>query len=134
MFIAAGSAVLAIGGIFTGEVLLGLVSLASAGFLGSMAYLSLNAWSRLDDDGLRSHWMRATQAVRWDQMTAIEIDRRGPHGALRTVEAVRADGAAARWAPWYPFLWYAHHSVSSSLDELTATAEARGIPVTVLSN
>jgi len=134
LFVAAGSGVLAIGGIFTGQVVLGLVALLSAGWLGSMAYVSMTAWSRLDDDGLRSHWMRATHFVAWSDMTEIEVDRRAPHGALRTVEAVRSDGAAARWAPWYPFLWYAHHSVSTSLGPLTEEAEARGVPVTVLSS
>jgi hypothetical protein len=134
LFIAVGSAILAVGGIATGQVLLGVVALLSAGWLGSMSYVSLTAWSRLDEEGLRSHWMRATQLVRWDEMTEIEIDRRAPHGALRTVEAVRTDGAAARWAPWYPFLWYAHHSVSTSLPDLTAAAEAHGVTVRVLEN
>lgn len=133
LFVAVGSAVLAVGGVVTGQVLLGLVALVSAGWLGSMAVVSLTAWSRLDDAGLRSHWLRATEAVRWDEMDRIEIDRRGPHGALRGVEAVRGDGAVARWAPWYPFLWYAHASVVASLDALTAQAEARGVEVTPLA-
>lgn len=133
LFVAIGSAFLAVGGILTGQVLLGLVALVSAGWLASLGYLSLTAWTRADDDGITSHWIRTTQAVRWDEMAEVEIDRRGPHGSLRAVEAVRRDGAAARWAPWYPFLWYAHHSVSVSLDALTARAEARGVPVTVLS-
>jgi len=131
--IAAVSAVLAVGGIATGQVLLGLVALLSAGWLASIAYVSLTAWSRVDADGMRSHWMRTTQAVRWDEMADIEVDRRGPHGALRTIEAVRADGAVARWAPWYPFLWYAHHSVSISIEPLTEAAAAHGVEVTVLS-
>lgn len=134
LFVAGGSAFMAVGGIVTGQVLLGFVALLSAGWLASMAYVSLTAWSRLDDDGLRSHWMRATQFVRWDQMAEIEVDRRGPHGALRTIEAIRVDGAAARWAPWYPFLWYTHHSVSTSLPELERIAGTHDISVKVLSS
>lgn len=133
LFVAIGSAALAVGGILTGQVLLGLVALVSAGWLASLGYLSLTAWTRADDSGITSHWVRTTQAVRWDEMAELEIDRRGPHGALRTVEAVRRDGAAARWAPWYPFLWFAHHSVSVSLEALTERAEAQGVTVTVLS-
>lgn len=126
------SAVLAVAGIAVGDVLLGAVALLSAGWVLSLAYVSLTGWARADDDGVRVHWVRATTAVRWDEMAAVEVDRSGAHGALRGVEVVRTDGAVARWAPWYPFLWYAHRSVAASLEGLTAAAEERGVPVRVV--
>ncbi len=133
LFVAVGSGVLAVAGIVTGQVLLGVAALVSAGWLGWLGWLSRAAWSRADAEGITSHWVRTTQSVRWDQMATLEVDRRSQNGVLRGIEAVRVDGAAARWAPWYPFLFYAHSSVAGSLAELERHAAARGVEVTVLT-
>lgn len=133
LFVAIGSGLLALLGIATGEVLVGAVALVSAGWLGWLGWLSRAAWSRADDEGITSHWVRTTQSVRWDQMASLEVDRRSHNGVLRSIEAVRVDGAAARWAPWYPFLFYAHSSVSGSLAELERRATAHGVEVMVLT-
>lgn len=133
LFVAVGSAFLAVGGLATGQVLLGLVALVSAAWLASMTYVSLTAWARADGDGASAHWVRTTQSLSWDEVDEVRIDRRGPNGTLRGVFLVRADGTGARWAPWFPFLSHTYHSVSVSLDGLTACAEAQGVPVRVLS-
>ncbi len=130
-FIALGSAVLAVMGIATGQVLLGFVALISAGWLLSLAYVSLTAWARADETGVAVRWIRSIRSVGWDEMEAIEVDRGGPGGSLRATEVVRRDGAAARWAPWYPFLPYAHASVARSIEELSAEARRRGVAVEV---
>ena len=132
-FVAAGSAAMAVAGIATGAVLLGVVALVSVAWLASLTYVSLTGWARADADGVAVRWVRSTVAVRWAETAAIEVDRGGPHGALRGVDVVRHDGAAARWAPWYPFLWYAHRSVAASIDELTALAGEHGVPVSVVT-
>lgn len=128
-FIAVGSAVLAVLGIATGQILLGFVALVSAGWLMSLAYVSLTAWARVDDTGVAVRWMRSIRAITWSEMAAIEVDRGGPGGSLRATEVVRVDGAAARWAPWYPFLPYAHASVARSIEALSAEARRRGVAV-----
>lgn len=131
--VAAGSAVMAGAGIATGAVLLGVVALVSVAWLASLTYVSLTGWARADGDGVAVRWVRSTVAVRWAEAASVEVDRGGPHGALRGVEVVRHDGAAARWAPWYPFLWYAHRSVAASVDELTTLAGEHGVPVSVVT-
>jgi hypothetical protein len=130
-FIAVGSAVLAVLGIATGQVLLGLVALVSAGWLLSLAYVSLTGWARVDERGIAVRWVRSIRAIAWSEMAAVEVDRSGPGGSLRATEVVRTDGAAARWAPWYPFLPYAHASVARSIEELSAEARRRGVEVKV---
>lgn len=131
--VAAGSAAMAVAGIATGAVLLGVVALVNVAGLASLAHASLTGWARADGDGVAVRWLRSTVAVGWAEAVSIEVDRGGAHGALRGVDVVRHDGAAARWAPWYPFLWYAHRSVAASIDELTTLAGEHGVPVSVVT-
>lgn len=131
LLVAVASAVLAVGGLATGAVLLGLVALASSAWLASMAGLSLRAWARADDEGVVVHWIRTTQVLRWEDIAELRIDRRGPSGMLRAALLVRADGSASRWAPWFPFLSHTHRSVSVSIDPLIERAEAHEVAVSV---
>lgn len=116
--IALVSAVLAVLGIATGDVLLGLVALVSAVWLGSVAYLSATAWSRADDSGIAVSWMRATETVPWSDVVAVEVVRAGAGGMRQGALVLRRGDRPVRWAPWFPFLFFTHRTVVASVDQL----------------
>lgn len=121
--VAVGSAALAVLGVATGEVLLGLVALVSAGWLGSVAYISGTAWSRADAEGLSVGWMRGVEEVPWSEVAAVEVVRAGAGGMRQGALVLRRGGRPVRWAPWFPFLWFTHRSVTGSVDQLDALLE-----------
>jgi hypothetical protein len=129
--IAAGSFVVAVVGVATGEVLLGLVGVLSALWLGSVAYISATAWSRADASGLAVAWMRGHEAVEWADVVAIEVVRAGAGGMRQGALVVRRSGRPVRWAPWFPFLWFTHRSVATSVDRLDAVLEQLDVGVRV---
>lgn len=114
------SAVVAIAGIATGDVLLGLVALVSAGWLGSVAYISWTAWSRADASGLAVGWMRGVEEVPWSDVVAVEVVRAGVGGMRQGALVLRRSARPVRWAPWFPFLWFTHRSATASVDRLDA--------------
>jgi len=121
--VAVASAAIAVLGVATGEVLLGLVGLLSAGWLGSVAYVSATAWSRADADGVSVGWLRGVDEVSWSDVEAVEVVRAGAGGMRQGALVERRSGRPVRWTPWFPFLWFAHRSVTSSVDELDALLE-----------
>ncbi len=122
-FVAIGSAAVAVLGIATGEVLLGLVGLVSAAWLGSVAYISVTAWSRADAEGISVGWMRGVEEVPWSDVAEIEVARAGAGGMRQGALVLRRGGRPVRWAPWFPFLWFTHRSVTGSVDRLDALLE-----------
>jgi hypothetical protein len=129
--VAVASAVLAVLGVATGQVLLGLVALVSAGWLGSVAYVSARAWSRADADGVSVGWMGGVDEVPWSDVETVEVVRAGAGGMRQGARIERRSGRPVRWTPWFPFLWYAHRSVTGSVDALDALLEQLDVGVRV---
>ncbi|HEU5150977.1 MAG TPA: hypothetical protein VFU19_10795 [Iamia sp.] len=129
--VAAGSAVLAVLGIVSGEVLVGLVALVSAGWLGSVAFIAATAWSRADATGLAVSWMRRVEEVPWADVAAVEVARAGAGGMRQGALVVRRSAPPVRWAPWFPFLWFTHRSVTRSVDDLDALLATLDVGVRV---
>lgn len=121
--VAVGSGALAVLGVATGEVLLGLVGLVSAVWLGTVAYISATAWSRADASGISVGWMRGVETVAWADVVEIEVVRAGAGGMRQGALVLRRGGRPVRWAPWFPFLWFTHRSVTGSVDRLDALLE-----------
>ncbi len=119
-FVAVGSGALAVLGIATGEVLVGLVAVVSAVWLGSVAYISATAWSRADVSGIAVAWMRGHDEVPWPDVVAVEVVRAGAGGMRQGALVLRRSGRPVRWAPWFPFLWFTHRSVTASVEALDA--------------
>jgi hypothetical protein len=129
--VAVGSGALAVLGIVTGEVLLGLVAVVSAVWLGSVAHISATAWSRADADGVSVGWMRGVDEVPWSDVAAVEVVRAGAGGMRQGALVVRREGRPVRWAPWFPFLWFTHRSVTASVDQLDALLDRLDVGVRV---
>lgn len=119
------TAPVAVLGAASGEVLLGLVAFVSAGWLGSFALVGWRAEARADAHGVVVRWMGTTEEVAWDQVAAVEVDRIGVGGVRRGASLLTTTGRRLRWAPWFPFLWFAHRGVVASLEQLGELLAAR---------
>lgn len=127
--VAALSGAVAVSGVVGGEPLLGVVALASAAWLASLAWTSWRAWSVADRDGVEVVWVRSRRRVAWDEVDSVVIEGVIAGGVLGSTTLVVRSGDHLRWAPWYPFLFFAHPSVRRSIDRLSAMARTRGIDV-----
>ncbi len=116
--VAAVTVPLAVAAMAMGDVGLGLAALVSAAWAGSLAYVGATARSRADDDGVEITWMRTRRSLRWDEVEAVEVDRSGGTGTLRSARLRLVDGGTVRWTPWIPFLWFAQRAANATVIDL----------------
>lgn len=128
--VAVASGVAAVAAVVAGEVVVGVIALVSAGWLGSLARTAWRASSVADRDGVEVVWLGTRRRVSWPEVDSVVIEGVMAGGVLGSTTLVVRSGAHLRWAPWYPFLWFTHLSVRRSVEQLSALALAQEIEVT----
>lgn len=123
---------LAVAAVAQGDVLLGLVAVASALWAASLAWVGWTARATADAEGVEVRWLRLTQGAAWPEVVEVHVDRAGPGGPRRGAVLFLADGRRLRWTPWIPFLWFAHRASVASLAELDDLLRGLGRGLRVL--
>lgn len=109
---------LAVVAVASGDVLLGMAALVSAGWAATLAALGWTAWSRIDAVGVAVHWMRSTRAALWADVRGVEVERGRAGGAERSARIHLVSGAVLRLMPWLPILWFARRGAPARIDAL----------------
>lgn len=120
---------LALIAVVSGDVVLGVAALLSAGWAACLAFVGLTTCASIGEAGVVVRWMRSSEEAPWADVAAVEVDRAGPGRAPRGARIRRTDGRTVRLMPWVPLLWFARRAAAAGVDRLiTVLADIGAAP------